>query len=141
MSTINLSAKDIHRSWHVVDMADQVLGRVATDIAVKLMGKNKPYFVPHLDTGDFVVVINASKVRVTGKKAKQKIYFRHSGYPGGDTRESFESLIARRPEEVVRHAVWGMLPKTKLGKRMIKKLHVFAKDSHPFQKQVSGGAK
>lgn len=138
MSTNVLRKKDIKREWHVVDAKDQVLGRLATDVATKLLGKNKVNFVPYLDNGDFVVVTNASLVKVTGKKSSQKVYFRHSGYPGGDKTEVFDKLIVRRPEEVVRHAVKGMLPKTKLGREMIKKLHVYANANHPHLKQLGG---
>lgn len=138
MSTNVLSVKDIKRDWHLINAKDQILGRIATDIATKLMGKNKPNFVPYLDCGDFVVVTNAAKVKVTGKKQTQKVYFRHSGYPGGDTRETFDKLIKRKPEEVVRHAVKGMLPKNKLGRRMIKKLFIFPGEQHKFEKQLGG---
>ena len=138
MSTNKLSIKDIKRTWHLVDASDQVLGRIATDIATKLMGKNKSNFVPYLDNGDYVVVTNASKVKVSGKKSEVKVYFRHSGYPGGDKSETFSDLQKRKPEEIIRHAVKGMLPKTKLGREMIKKLHVFAGNEHPFEKQVGG---
>lgn len=141
MSTNVLSSKDIKREWHLINAADKVLGRLATDVALKLMGKNKANFVPYMDNGDFVVVTNASKVKVTGKKAEQKTYFRHSGFPGGDVTESFQRLLKRRPEEVIKHAIRGMLPKTKLGKRMIKKLYIYAGSEHPFTKQISGGSK
>ncbi|MBI2022295.1 50S ribosomal protein L13 [Candidatus Daviesbacteria bacterium] len=136
MSTNVLSAKDIKRNWHLVDARGKILGRVATEIASKLTGKNKVNYVPYLDTGDFVIVTNAAEVKVTGNKPLQKTYFRHSGYPGGDKTETFERLIKRRPEEVIRHAVKGMLPKTKLGDKMIKKLYVFAGNKHPFAKQL-----
>ncbi len=136
MSTVNLSAKDIKRSWHLIDAKGQILGRVATQVATLLRGKNKAQFVPHLDTGDYVVVTNSGQVKVSGKKQTQKMYARHSGYPGGLKIENFERLINRRPEEVVRHAVAGMLPKTKLGKRMIKKLHIYSGTNHPYTKQV-----
>lgn len=138
MSTNVLSAKDIKRSWHLIDAKDMVLGRLATDVATKLSGKHKPSRVPYLDTGDFVVVINAAKVLVTGKKAQQKKYTRHSGYPGGLREEVFSKLLVRRPEEIIRHAVRGMLPKTSLGRQMITKLHVFAGSEHSFNKQVKG---
>lgn len=141
MSTNVLSSKDIKREWHLVNAADKVLGRLATEVALKLMGKNKTNFVPYMDNGDFVVVTNASRVKVTGKKAEQKTYFRHSGFPGGDVAESFQRLLKRRPEEIVRHAIRGMLPKTKLGRRMIKKLYIYAGSEHPFTKQTSGGVK
>ncbi|MBI2595932.1 50S ribosomal protein L13 [Candidatus Daviesbacteria bacterium] len=136
MSTNVLSAKDIKRDWHLIDAEGKILGRLATDVAVKLSGKHKPSRVPYLDTGDFVVVTNAAKVRVTGKKAQQKKYVRHSGYPGGLREETFSKLLVRRPEEVIRHAVKGMLPKTSLGRAMITKLHIFAGSEHPFEKQL-----
>lgn len=136
MSTNVLSTKDIKRNWHLVDARKQVLGRFSTDIATKLSGKNKPQYVPYLDCGDFVVVINASQVKVTGKKAEQKNYVRHSGYPGGLKVESFERMLKRKPEQIIRHAVKGMLPRTKLGRRMIRKLHVFAGPEHSFGQQI-----
>lgn len=136
MSTNVLSAKDIKREWHFVDAEGKVLGRLSTDAAIKLLGKNKPYFVPYLDVGDYVVITNASKVRVTGKKQKQKKYVRHSGYPGGLKTETLNELMNRKPEEIIRHAVKGMLPKTKLGRKMIKKLHIFAGPEHPFGKET-----
>lgn len=134
MSTNVLSVKDIKREWHFIDAKDLILGRLATDIATRLMGKNKPSFVPYLDTGDFVVITNASKVKTTGKKAATKTYFRHSGYPGGDRVEVFSDLLKNKPEEIIKHAVKGMLPKTKLGKRMMKKLYVYPGSQHPFKK-------
>ena len=136
MSTHVLSAKDIKRVWHLVDAKGKILGRLATEIAQKLSGKTKIDFVPYLDLGDFVVVTNASYVKVTGKKSSQKKYVRHSGYPGGLKEELFDKLLNRKPEQIIRHAVLGMLPKTRLGKQMIKKLHIFADDKHPFQKQL-----
>ena len=136
MSTNVLSTKNIQRKWYLVDAKDQVLGRLATDVATKLLGKDKAAYVPYLDTGSYVVVVNASFVRVTGKKAQQKKYVRHSGFPGGYREETFEKLLDRRPEEIIRHAVRGMLPKTKLGDTMIKKLHVFAGNEHPYERQI-----
>lgn len=126
MSTNSLSAKNIKREWHRIDASGKILGRLATEVAVILMGKKKPEFVPYLDTGDFVVVTNASLVKVTGKKAQDKVYTRHSGYPGGLKQETFDKLIERRPEYIIEHAVAGMLPGGKLGKKMIKKLKVFS---------------
>lgn len=126
MSTNKLSKKDIKRQVVEVDAKGKVLGRLASEVAVILMGKNKVNFVPYLDSGDMVVVKNAKDVVVTGRKMKQKVYFRHSGYPGGDTRIVLEKLIVDRPTEVVRHAVYGMVPKTKLGRAMMKKLRVYA---------------
>lgn len=136
MSTNRLSIKEVQRTWHLLDAKNKVLGRLATEVATILMGKNKPNFVPYLDNGDSVVVINAEKVAVTGKKEKQKIYTRHSGYPGGLKQQTLEKMRAAKPEEVIIHAVKGMVPKTKLGRQMIKKLHVFAGSEHPFKNQL-----
>lgn len=138
MSTNVLSAKDIKRTWHQVDAKDQILGRLATGVATILMGKNKANFVPYLDNGDFVVVINAAQVKVTGKKNSQKKYVRHSGFPGGLRTEIFSDLQKRRPEAIIRHAVRGMLPKTKLGDKMIIKLYVYSGDQHPHKAKLAG---
>lgn len=138
MSTNNLSAKDIKRSWHLIDANNKILGRLATDIAKILMGKNKAAYVPFLDSGDYVVVTNASKVQVTGKKRSDKVYFDHSGFPGGERKETFEKLIQRKPADVIIRAVKGMLPKNRLGRQMIRKLHVFADDKHTYEKQLGG---
>lgn len=126
MSTNRVSAKDIKREKQVIDASGKVLGRLAGEVAIILMGKKKPGFVPYLDTGDFVVVTNASKVKVTGKKAFDKVYKRHSGYPGGLKSETFVKMLARRPEYIIEQAVKGMLPHNKLGRAMIKKLTIFA---------------
>lgn len=126
MSTNVVSIKDIKRETHTIDASDKVLGRLATEVATILMGKKKPMFVPYLDTGDFVVVINASKIKLTGKKMQNKTYTRHSGYPGGLKVETFDKMIVRKPVFVIEHAVAGMLPGNKLGKAMIKKLTVLA---------------
>lgn len=126
MSTNVVSAKDIKRETHTIDASGKVLGRLATEVATILMGKKKPMFVPYLDTGDFVVVTNASKIKLTGKKMQNKTYTRHSGYPGGLRVETFDKMIVRKPEFVIEHAVLGMLPGNKLGKAMIKKLTVYA---------------
>ncbi|MBI2314874.1 50S ribosomal protein L13 [Candidatus Daviesbacteria bacterium] len=126
MSTNVVSAKNIKRQIHNIDASGKVLGRLAGEVATLLMGKNKPGFVPYLDTGDFVVVTNASKVKVTGKKVKNKTYTRHSGYPGGLKVETFDKMIIKKPDYVVEHAVKGMLPHNRLGNQMIKKLKVFA---------------
>lgn len=124
MSTNVLSSKQIKREKHVIDAKSKVLGRLAVEVAHKLSGKGKVNFVPYLDNGDFVEVTNTKQIKLTGKKAEQKVYINHSGYPGGLRVEGFEELIQRRPEEVIRRAVWGMMPKTKLGKQMIKRLKV-----------------
>lgn len=133
MSTNVVSAKDIKRDWHLINAKDAILGRLAVEVARYLMGKNKPDFVPYLDMGDYVVVVNAASVRVTGKKEAQKKYYHHSGFPGGMREEKFSEVRAKKPELLIRQAVWGMLPKTKLGKKMIKKLHVFPKNEHTFK--------
>lgn len=130
--TYSTKKKDIVHNWHLVNVEDQILGRVATQIALLLMGKAKPYFVPHLDCGDYVVVINAKKVRVTGKKETDKIYNTYSGYPGGLRKEAYRDLFTRKPEEVIRRAVYGMLPKNKLRDLMIKRLYVNPEDKHLF---------
>lgn len=139
MSTNAISAKDIKRGWYLVDAKGKVLGRLATEIASILMGKNKASFVPYLDNGDFVVVTNAKAVKVSGKKMTDKIYYHHSLYPGGLKKESFNSLIERKPEEIIRHAVRGMLPKNRLGRKMLTKLHVFEGSKHNFEKQLGVG--
>jgi large subunit ribosomal protein L13 len=126
---------DIDRAWHLVDATDLPLGRLASEIAQVLRGKHKPAYAPHLDTGDFVVVINADKVAVTSGKSQTKIYYRHSGYPGGIKAETFESLRERRPEAIVERAVRGMLPKNKLGRKMLGKLKVYAGPDHPHEAQ------
>lgn len=137
MSTNKLSVKDIKRSWHLLDANKQILGRLSTQTAKLLMGKNKVNYVPYLDMGDNVVIINAEKIVVTGKKAEQKEYNRYSGYQGGRKVETYAELQARRPEDIILHAVKGMLPKTKLADKMIKKLHVFKGTEHPFKKQIA----
>lgn len=125
MSTNVVSAKDIKRGSRTIDASGKVLGRLATEAATLLMGKNKNKFVPYLDLGDSVVVTNANQVKVTGKKAKDKVYIRHSGYPGGLKTETFDKLIKRKPEYIIEHAIKGMLPNNRLGKQMFKKLKVF----------------
>lgn len=136
MGTNVLSVKAIKRDWHLLDAKNQPLGRLSTNTAKILMGKNKPDFVPYLDSGDYVVVINAAEVAVSGKKETQKKYYRHSGYPGGLKTESLADLRQRKPEEIIKHAVKGMIPKTKLGRQMLQKLHVFAGSEHPFKNQL-----
>lgn len=133
MSTNRLTACEIARTWHLIDAKNQPLGRLATAVATILMGKNKPNFVPYLDNGDNVVVINAAKVAVTGKKELQKKYIRHSGYPGGLRTETLEQVRKTKPAQIITHAVKGMVPKNKLGRQVIKKLHVFAESDHPFK--------
>lgn len=136
MGTNSLSAKSIQRKWLHVDAKGKVLGRLATKVANVLMGKNKVNYVPYLDAGDFIVITNAEKVKLTGKKLDQKKYYNHSGYPGGLRIEDAGKLIKRRPEKIIEHAVWGMMPKTKLGKKMIRKLHVFAGETNPYKDRV-----
>ncbi|BAS55919.1 MULTISPECIES: 50S ribosomal protein L13 [Leptolyngbya] len=126
---------EIQRDWYVVDAAGQRLGRLATEIAMVLRGKNKPTYTPHLDTGDFVIVINADKIDVTGKKRSQKLYRRHSGRPGGMKTESFEKLQARLPERIIEQAVKGMLPKNSLGRQLFTKMKVYAGAEHPHAAQ------
>jgi large subunit ribosomal protein L13 len=135
MKTYATKQSEITRSWRVVDADGATLGRLATKVAAILRGKHKPTFSPHLDTGDPVIVVNAAKVRVTGNKLKAKNYVRHSGYPGGLRSETLEQLLARRPEEVVRRAVRGMLPRNRLGEQMSRKLHVYAGAEHPHAAQ------
>lgn len=135
MSTNVMSAKNIQRQKHTIDASGKILGRLATEVATLLMGKNKPQYVPYLDMGDLVVVTNASKIKVTGQKMQSKVYTRHSGYPGGLKQETFDKLIERKPAYIIEHAVVGMLPKNKLGKKMIKKLKVFEGEEHAFKKQ------
>jgi large subunit ribosomal protein L13 len=125
----------IEREWYVVDATDKRLGRLATEIAMILRGKKKPEYTPHMDTGDFVVVINAEKVAVTGKKRTQKLYRRHSGRPGGMKTETFAKLQKRLPERILEHAVKGMLPKSSLGKQLFTKLKVYAGPTHPHEAQ------
>ncbi len=127
--------KEIKRNWWVVDAKDQVLGRLASRIALILMGKRKPEYTPHLDTGDFVIVVNAEKVRLTGKKWQQKVYYRHSGYPGGLKAITAERMRQTHPERLIQLAVKRMLPKNKLGRRMLKRLKVYAGEAHPHAAQ------
>jgi large subunit ribosomal protein L13 len=137
MKTYSPKAKDIEREWRVIDAADKNLGRIATQVANLLMGKHKPIYAPHIDTGDYVVVINAAKVKVTGKKTEQKVYYRHSGYPGGLKSQRFEELFGKDPSRVIELAVKGMLPHNSLGRAMFKKLKVYPGNEHPHQAQVS----
>ena len=126
---------DIEREWFVVDATSLPLGRLASEVAQRLRGKHKPTYAPHVDGGDFIVVVNADKVAVTSDKTQSKIYYRHSGYPGGIKAETFESLLERRPEAVIERAVKGMLPKNKLGRQMARKLKVYAGPDHPHEAQ------
>jgi large subunit ribosomal protein L13 len=126
---------EIDQKWYVVDAAEQRLGRLSTEVATVLRGKNKPSYTPHLDTGDFVVIINADKIRVTGSKPSQKIYRRHSGRPGGMKTETFEKLQVRVPERILEQAIRGMLPKNRLGRQLFRKLKVYAGPEHPHAAQ------
>ena len=135
MRTYSPKPKDVQRQWHVVDATDVVLGRLASQVARLLRGKHKPIFAPHVDTGDFVVIVNAAKVAVTGNKRADKLAYRHSGYPGGLRSVAYGELLARRPERAVEKAVWGMLPHNTLGRAMRKKLKVYAGPDHPHQAQ------
>jgi large subunit ribosomal protein L13 len=122
---------DVQRQWHVIDASDVVLGRLATQTATLLRGKHKPTFAPHVDTGDFVIIVNAGKVALTGNKREQKVAYRHSGFPGGLRRIPFSELLEKRPDRAVEQAVRGMLPKNSLGRQMLKKLKVYAGPEHP----------
>lgn len=135
MRTIFAKKGDIERKWYLVDAKDAVLGRLAVKIADCLRGKKKPVFTPNIDTGDFVVVINAEKVKLTGRKLDNKIYYRHSNYPGGLKAETARERLKRCPEEIVKDAVWGMLPKGRLGRAMLKKLKVYRGSEHPHEAQ------
>ncbi|HHX63730.1 MAG TPA: 50S ribosomal protein L13 [Chloroflexi bacterium] len=135
MKTYSIKASEIEREWFVVDAQGQNLGRLATRIATILRGKHKPTFTPGMDVGDFVIVVNADKITVTGNKMQEKMYYRHSLYPGGLRETSLESMLAKHPERVVEHAVRGMLPKNRLGRAMMKKLKVYAGGNHPHQAQ------
>tara|TARA_B100000085_G_C18115416_1_gene339025 strand:+ start:16 stop:447 length:432 start_codon:yes stop_codon:yes gene_type:complete len=135
MKTYSLKKEEVQRSWFVVDATDRVLGRVATKIADKIRGKDKPTFTPHTDGGDYVIVINAEKIKVTGSKFNNKMYYRHSLYPGGLKSQSFKELNQKNPERVIEEAVKGMLPKNKLGKSIIKKLKVFQGPNHDHESQ------
>lgn len=130
--TQSTKQSDIKRSWHLVDAESEVLGRVSTKIATLLMGKGKPYFSKNLDCGDYVVVINGKDIKVTGRKELLKKYFRYSGYPGGLTIEALGDLRQRKPEEIIRHAVSGMLPQNKLRDRFLKRLYVYTGEEHPY---------
>ncbi|NEQ79227.1 MAG: 50S ribosomal protein L13 [Moorea sp. SIO2I5] len=136
MEKTHIPTKDsIEKKWYVVDATNQRLGRLASEIAIILRGKNKPTYTPHMDTGDFVIVVNAEKVMVTGRKREQKLYRRHSGRPGGMKTETFAQLQARIPERIIEKAVKGMLPKNSLGRQLFKKLKVYAGQTHPHEAQ------
>lgn len=136
MKTFSPTPKDINREWYLVDAENQILGRLAAQIAHRLRGKHKPEFAPHMDNGDFIVVVNCEKIRVTGNKLADKMYHRHSGYVGGLKSTSLEKLLAAKPQLVLMHAVKGMLPKNRLGRAMLKKLRVYAGTEHPHSAQT-----
>jgi len=135
VKTYTARTEDIEREWFLVDAEGETLGRLASEIAKVLRGKHKPLYTPHLDCGDYVIVVNADKVQVTGRKLDQKMYYRHSGYPGGIKSISLRNQLQKHPERVLQAAVRGMLPKNRLGRKMLKKLKVYAGDSHPHQAQ------
>ncbi len=135
MKTFVAREKEVVKHWHLIDATDQIVGRLASRIAMLLRGKTKPIFTPHCDTGDFVVVVNAGKAVFTGRKLDKKVYYRHSGYMGGTKATTARQAMQTKPEEVLRHAVWGMLPKNSLGRRLLKKLKVYAGPEHPHQAQ------
>ncbi len=134
--TFSAKKGELERAWHVVDVDGKTLGRAATQIAQLLRGKHKPTFTPHLDMGDFVIVINAHKVRLTGKKMTDKLYYDHTLFPGGLKTKTAEQMLAKHPEELVKRAVWGMLPKGPLGRKLYKKLKVYAAAEHPHEAQL-----
>ena len=135
MKTFSPTPKDINRTWFVVDASDKILGRLASAVAHRLRGKHKAEYSPHMDMGDCIVVVNAAKVRTTGRKLDQKKYYRHSGWIGGLKETTLRDMLAKKPEEVIRKAVRGMLPKNRLGRAMLKKLKVYAGEAHPHEAQ------
>ena len=136
MATYSAKKGEVERSWYIIDAENKVLGRIATKIAAILRGKHKPVFTPHMDTGDFVVVINAKKVHLTGRKLTNKIYYRHTGYPGGLKSMTAEEMLKKKPENIIKLAVQGMLPKNKLGRKQLTKLKVFSGSKHPHKAQT-----
>lgn len=135
MKTLSAKPETVKRDWYVVDAAGKTLGRLSTEIARRLRGKHKPEYTPHVDTGDYIVVINAGQVRVTGKKSADKIYYSHTGFPGGIKSISFDKLVVKAPEQVIEHSVKGMMPKGPLGRAMFKKLKIYAGAEHPHAAQ------
>lgn len=136
MATYSAKKGEIDRSWYVVDADDKVLGKLASKIASVLRGKHKPIFTPYVDTGDFVIVINAEKIHLTGNKLEDKLYYSHSGYPGGLKVKKASEILEKKPEEMIKHAVRGMLPKNRLGRQQLKKLKVYAGSNHPHESQM-----
>jgi large subunit ribosomal protein L13 len=135
MNTFTAKEHEVQRSWHLIDAKDKVLGRLASEVASRLRGKHKPEFTPHVDTGDYIVIINAKEIKVTGKKRDDKMYYRHTGYVGNLKSANFRTMIEKRPEMVIQLAVKGMLPKGPLGRKMIKKMKVYADSQHEHQAQ------
>jgi large subunit ribosomal protein L13 len=135
MKTTFAKKNEVERAWYVVDASDKVLGRLATRIAVHLRGKNKPEFTPNADAGDFIIVVNAEKVKLTGNKLNDKVYYWHTGYPGGIKSATAKERLQKEPEKVIEDAVWGMLPKNRLGRAMFKKLKVYKGEKHPHEAQ------
>lgn len=135
MATFSAKAEDIKRNWYIVDASGKTLGRLASRVASVLKGKTKPVYTKHVDTGDFVIIVNADKIHLTGRKLDQKVYYRHSGYPGGLKSVTAGALLKTKPERIIKMAVQGMLPKTQLGKHMLSKLKVYAGDKHPHAAQ------
>jgi large subunit ribosomal protein L13 len=138
VKTYSVKKSDIERAWHVMDAEGKTLGRLATEVATLLKGKHKPTYTAHMDVGDYVIVVNAKKVVVTGNKAEQKMYYRHSNYPGGLKSANFTKMMQKHPTKIIEHAVKGMLPHNRLGAAMIKKLKVYAGPTHPHQAQMQG---
>jgi large subunit ribosomal protein L13 len=136
MKTYSPKAADLQPQWHLIDASGKALGRLATEVATLLIGKRKTTYAPHMNTGDFVIVVNASKIRLSGSKAKQKVYYRHSNYPGGLKSVPYEKLVAGDPTRVIEHAVKGMIPQNRLGRAMMKRLKVYAGDNHPHKVQL-----
>lgn len=135
MKTYSQKASEVQRDWYIIDASGQTLGRLSTQIATLLRGKHKPTYTPSIDGGDFVIVINMEKIRVSGKKADQKVYYRHTGYPGGLRETSYRMMMAKKPDYILRHAVKGMLPKGRLGRRLLTKLRIYTGNSHPHTAQ------
>jgi large subunit ribosomal protein L13 len=135
MKTFIAKEQELERKWYLIDASDKILGRLATQIAMRLRGKHKPVFTPHADTGDFVVVINAEKIALSGRKWNNKVYYRHTGYMGGLKQITAKKLLEKRPEDILRFAVRGMLPKNRLGRRQLKKLKIYAGMKHPHEAQ------
>lgn len=135
MKTYSQKASEVQRDWHMIDATGQTLGRLSTQIATLLRGKHKPTYTPSIDGGDFVVVVNVEKIRVTGRKADQIMYYRHTGYPGGLRETTYKMMLSKKPEHILRHAVKGMLPKNRMGRRLITKLRLYPGTSHPHAAQ------